>query len=111
MTDYINGLFRAYDDKPEKMQEMWKAMNVDGEKPEDALEMFFVNNITSATLRSYYTSELVGENTKVMRYDRHRIFCTPLWRDESDEKIHTGLVNKYIVESFWLHLDRSQSLG
>ena len=67
LTDYINGLFRAYDDKPEKMQEMWKAMNVDGEKPEDALEMFFVNNITSATLRSYYTSELVGEN--VMRYD------------------------------------------
>ena len=39
----------------------------EGETPDDALEVFFLNNVTDATVRSYYTSELVGET--VMRYD------------------------------------------
>lgn len=67
MTDYINGLFKSYEANPDKMRELWAGMNGEGEKPEEALEAFFVNNITDATVRSYYTSELVGE--KVMRYD------------------------------------------
>ena len=67
LTDYINAMFKAIEESPEKMQGMWNAMNEEGEKPEDALEVFFLENVTNATVRSYYTSELVGET--VMRYD------------------------------------------
>ena len=67
LTDYINAMFKAIDESPEKMEEMWKTMKADGEKPDEALEVFFLNNVTEATVRSFYTSELVGET--VMRYD------------------------------------------
>ena len=67
LTDYINAMFKELDKNPDKMGEMWKTMQADGEKPDAVLEVFFINNITDATKRSYYTSELVGET--VMRYD------------------------------------------
>lgn len=67
LTDYINGMFKGFEENPDKMEEMWKTMRAEGEKPEEVLEVFFINNITDATTSSYYTSELVGET--VMRYD------------------------------------------
>lgn len=67
ITEYINGLFKIYDENPEMMREIWQQGQEEGEKSKEFLEVYFVNNITDATIRSYFTSEIVGET--VMRYD------------------------------------------
>lgn len=67
LTAVINGYFKEFEADPSKMQNMWKEYGEEGEKSDEFLETFFVNNAVDATFWSYFTSELVGET--VMRYD------------------------------------------
>ena len=67
LTAVINGYFKDYEADAAKMEAFKKGYADEGEKSEEWLETFFVNNMVDATFWSYFTSELVGET--VMRYD------------------------------------------
>jgi len=67
LTDAINAYYKAMAENQEKVRGFQQEYGNEGEKSDEWLEYFFVNNTVDATFFSYFTSELVGET--VMRYD------------------------------------------
>lgn len=67
LTASINAYYKAMEAEQGKLQSLQSEYNKEGEKSEEWLNYFFVDNIVNATYWSYFTSQLVGET--VMRYD------------------------------------------
>ena len=67
ITARINSYLRQYEAAPARLEALDRALDQGGGISDDLLETYFVTNVIDATVWSYFTSELVGEN--VMRHD------------------------------------------
>jgi hypothetical protein len=67
ITDRINDYLKRFNADPDMLTGIRQSAKEDNAKSEEFLENYFVANVVEATIWSYFTSELVGEN--VMRYD------------------------------------------
>ncbi len=67
ITDVINSYFRRYNDNPDILKRYRETFGDAGEKSDEFVEAHFVTTAVDATFRSYFTSELIGE--EVMAYD------------------------------------------
>lgn len=63
----INTYLRALDADPDRLATLDRAIEPNASMTETTLKDYFVTNIIDATIWSYFTSELIGEN--VMRHD------------------------------------------
>ena len=67
VTARINSYLRQYENQPARLEALDRAVEQGRGISDDMIETYFVSNVIDATIWSYFTSELVGEN--VMRHD------------------------------------------
>ncbi len=67
VTAVINASLRRYDVDPSQLEELNATLAQNRTVDDEFLEAYFLSNVVDATLWSYFTSELIGEN--VLRHD------------------------------------------